>query len=60
MFGRDGFTQHLTVFANFGDFEPGWNLNEPIARIRIPKQEKDEDEQLSTAQSAVMAAGASA
>lgn len=33
-----GFERYLIVKLKFSDFEPGWNDNEPLIRVRVPTQ----------------------
>ena len=59
LFAKEDYTQYLTVYADFADFEPSWDHSKPLIRVKIPKQSKTVKD-LSSGESAVMAAGASA
>ena len=39
LFGLDkSYPEYIIVTADFGDFEPGWNAQQELARIKIPKR----------------------
>ena len=37
LYGKNGLQQYLSVSASFSDFEPGWNDQSDLIRIKIPE-----------------------
>ena len=38
IFSREGSSQNITIYAQFSDFEPGWDDTAALLNLKIPKQ----------------------